>query len=320
MIVNNNSNKQMLIQEQSNRFAKICTQNNGIHGPLITDSIRGEILCGSCGMIMIDRVEDSGPEQQSFTLEQYNERTRTGLGSALSIDDKGLSTMIGTQNKDAAGNSISPSMKYEFNRLRAWDNRSKTNTAERSLRSAFVILNRLKSKLDLSDVIVERAAYLYRKALTKKITQGRTIAGIMLAAVYVACRETNAPRTLQDVASAGNITVKDLSRNYRILFHVLGLRPESYDSADFVSRIASTVGIREKTKRVALDILYQAKQKGITDGKNPISLASAALYLSCVMNHEKATQKKISSASGITGVTIRNVGKLIRKSLELKDL
>jgi transcription initiation factor TFIIB len=313
MIVNTKSNKQALVHEEPGKFTKTCTQNNGIHGPLVTDSIRGEILCGSCGLVLKDKVEDSGPEQRSFTLEQYSERSRTGLGSALSIDDKGLSTVIGSQNKDATGNLISPYMRHTFNRLRTWDSRSKTDTVERSLRSAFVILNTLKSKLDLSDAIIERAAYLYRKAIAKKITRGRTISGIMLASLYAACRETNAPRTLQDIASAGNITVKDLSRHYRVLFNTLGLHLESYNSTDFVSRIASTVELSEKTKRDALDLLFKAKEKGITDGKNPMSLASAALYLSCIINEEKATQKDLASASGISGVTIRNVAKIIRK-------
>ncbi len=319
MIVQNKPPKQILVHEETSKSSKICTQNNGIHGPLITDSIRGEIFCGSCGFVLADKVEDSGPELHSFSLEQYNERSRTGIGSSLSIDDKGLSTVIGSQNKDAAGNSISSSMKYTFNRLRTWDSRSKTDSTERSLRSAFVILNTLKSKLDLSDTIVERAAYLYRKALTKKITQGRTIVGIMLASLYAACRETNAPRTLQDIANAGNITVKDLSRHYRILFNTLDLQLESYDSADFVTRISSTVGLNEKTKRGALDILFQAKEKGITEGKNPMSLAASALYLSSIINEESTTQKKIADASGISSVTIRNVGKLIRKNLGIEN-
>jgi transcription initiation factor TFIIB len=151
--------------------------------------------------------------------------------------------------------------------------------------------------------------------LTKKITQGRTIVGIILASLYVACRETNAPRTLQDIASAGNITVKDLSRHYRILFNTLELQLESFDSTDFVTRISSTVGLHEKTKRDALDILSKAKEKGITEGKNPISLAASALYLSSIINEESTTQKKIADASGISSVTIRNVGKLIKKNL-----
>jgi len=320
MIVSRKPKKQTLVLEESSRFPKTCIQNNGLHGPLVTDSIRGEILCGSCGLVLLDKVEDSGPEQRSFTMEDYAEKSRTGLGSALSIHDKGLSTVIGSKDKDATGTSISPYMKNTFNRLRIWDSRSKTDTVERSLKSAFVILGTLKSKLELSDAIVERAAYLYRKALTKKITRGRRIAGIILASVYVACREIGAPRTLQDIANVGNITVKDLSRHYRVLFNVLELQLDAYNSTDFVSRISSDVGTSEKTKRVALDILFKAKEKGITDGKNPVSLAAAAIFLSGIINEEKTTQKKIANASGISSVTIRNVAKVIRKSLEMRNL
>jgi transcription initiation factor TFIIB len=65
--------------------------------------------------------------------------------------------------------------------------------------------------------------------------------------------------------------------------------------------------------------LLKAKEKGITEGKNPMSLAASALYLSSVINEESATQKKIADASGISSVTIRNVGKLIRKNLDMSN-
>jgi transcription initiation factor TFIIB len=48
-----------------------------------------------------------------------------------------------------------------------------------------------------------------------------------------------------------------------------------------------------------------------------MSLAASALYLSSIINEESATQKKIADASGISSVTIRNVGKLIRKNLDM---
>ncbi len=92
-----------------------------------------------------------------------------------------------------------------------------------------------------------------------------------------------------------------------------------YNSTDFVTRISSAVGLSEKTKRGALDILFKAKEKGITDGKNPISLAAAAIFLSCILNEEKTTQKNIANASGISSVTIRNVAKIIRKSLVISN-
>jgi transcription initiation factor TFIIB len=307
------SNKQELMSE-SNGTTSTCMQNNGIHN-LVTDSVRGEVLCGRCGVVLADKVEDYGSEQRSFTIENYKNSSRAGLASTLSIHDKGLATVIGTTNKDSSGNSISSYMKYTFNRLRTWDSRSKSSSEERNLRSAFVILGTIQSKLDISDAIIERAAYLYRKALTKNITRGRTISTMISAALYVACRESNVPRTLQDIANAANISFKNLSRHYRVFVNALGLQIESYDPSDFVSKIGTTVGLSEKAKRGALDIIYKSKEKGIASGKSPVSLAATAIFLSGVINKENVTQDKISKAAGISSMTIRNIAKVIKKSL-----
>src|SRR5574340_858476 len=305
--------KQELVFEKG----KTCLHEGESHGPLVTDSMRGEILCARCGTILADKVEDSGGEQKSFSAEDYNNSTRTGLGSALSIHDKGLSTVIGNTDRDASGNSISTYMKYTFNRLRTWDSRSKSNSTERNLRSAFVIMGAIQPKLDVSDAVVERAAYLYRKALTKNIIRGRTISGMILSALYVACRESGVPRTLQDVSSAGNVSFKELSRHYRVFVKTLELQVGSLDPSDFVSKIGVSVGLSEKAQRDALDIIETAKKKGLADGKNPVSLAATALFLSGLINKEKTTQDKIAQASGISSVTIRNITKVFRKSLSI---
>jgi transcription initiation factor TFIIB len=313
MIVKNKTARQEYVFQKKD--GDDCPQSGNSHGPLITDSLRGEILCASCGSVLVDKVEDSGPEQRSFTMEDYTQNSRTGLASTLSIHDKGLSTVIGNVDKDAAGNSISSYMKYAFNRLRTWDSRSKSNSSERNLRSAFVIMASVQSKLEISDTVIERSAYLYRKALTKNIIRGRTISGMILASLYVACRESNVPRTLQDIASAGNVSFKDLSRHYRILVRSLDLHVESFNPLEFVSKIGTSVGLSEKAKRDALDMLHRAHEKGITDGKNPVSLAATAVFLSGILNQEKATQNSIAKASGVSSVTIRNVARILQKQL-----
>ncbi|MGI0087349.1 MAG: transcription initiation factor IIB [Nitrosotalea sp.] len=296
-----------------------CIQGKKSHGPLITDTLRGEILCASCGAVLVDKVEDTGPEQKSFTLDEYNNNTRTGMASTLSIHDRGLSTIIGNANKDAAGNSISSYMKYTFNRLRTWDSRSKSSSTERNLRTAFGIMSSIQSKLEISDAVIERAAYLYRKALTKNIIRGRTIKGMVLSALCISCRESNVPRTLSDIAHTANITVKELSRDYRIFVKTLDLQVDAFDPSEFISKIGASVGSSEKAKRDALDILYRAKEKGITSGKSPVSLAATAMFVSGILNEEKFTQNKIAQASGVSSVTIRNVARFLRKSLGIES-
>ncbi|SRR5579885_967603 len=313
MIVDNNS------KAMGGKSQDICSTTGGLHEPLVTDNNRGEVLCSSCGIVVIDKVEDLSSESKSYTLEEYNNNTRTGMASALSIHDKGLSTIIGNTDKDATGRFISSYMKSTFNRLRTWDSRSKSSSQEKNLRSAFLVLETVKSKLDVSDSLIERTAYLYRKALTKNITRGRTIVGMILSALYVSCREANVPRTLQDVANAGNISFKDLSRHYRVFVKSLELQVDSFTPSEFVSKIGTAVGLSEKAKRDALNILYHAQKKGITDGKNPVALAATAVFLSGVSNEEKITQYKIASASGVSSVTIRNTARVLRKKLEIDE-
>lgn len=287
------------------------------HGPIITDSSSGEILCGTCGLVLVEKVEDLGNDQHA-SHDQYLASSRTGAPSTLAIHDRGLSTVIDSKNKDANGNLIFGDMKNTMGRLRVWDSHSKSRSSDRSLRSAFLVLDTVKTKLDISDAVAERAAYFYRKAVSKRLTRGRNITGLILSAVYAACREANVPRTLQDVANSGNINTKFLSRHYRLLVNELDLRLDSYEPSDFVSRLASISGLSEKTSRGALNILHKAKEKGLTAGKSPVALAAATLYLSALANMEQKSQKTISESCGISSVTVRSIALFLRKKLGIK--
>ena len=52
------------------------------------------------------------------------------------------------------------------------------NSEDRNLRQAFQHLDTLKDKLGLSYAIVEKTAYIYRKAYEKQLPRGKTIAGV----------------------------------------------------------------------------------------------------------------------------------------------
>ena len=62
---------------------------------------------------------------------------------------------------------------------------------------------------------------MYRKALEKGLVRGRSISALVAAALYAACRDTETPRTLKDVANASNIKKKDVARCYRLLIREL---------------------------------------------------------------------------------------------------
>ncbi len=287
-------------------------------GPMVTDSTTGEMFCGNCGFVLTERVEESGPEWRSFSKEEHEDRSRTGTPTSLAMHDMGLATIIGPADKDASGKPLSASMKSTIERLRTWDSRSQVHEpVDRNFRQAFSELDRLKDKLALSDAVIEKTAYIYRKALDKGLVRGRSIPGLVAAALYAACRDTETPRTLTDVANGINIKRKDVARCYRLLLRELDLKMPVVDPIKCVARIASKAGLSEKTKRRALLILKDAAEIEISAGKDPMGLAAAALYLSCVMNGENKTQKDVAQAAGVTEVTIRNRYKGLKESLKL---
>ena len=282
---------------------------------IVSDQDTGELFCGKCGLVITDKIADTGAEWRSFANDDNN-RARTGAGTSLTMHDMGLSTVIGAANKDATGKPLSASVKSSIERLRTWDSRSQAHSsADRNLRQALNEMNKLKDKLALTNAVIEKAAFIYRKAMEKKLVRGRSIQGLVAACLYASCRTTETPRTLDDIANGINIRRKDVARCYRLIYRELELKMPVVDPVKGVSRIASIAGLGEKTKRKAILILNEAKRTYITAGKDPMGIAAAALYLACISTGETKSQKEISIASGVTEVTIRNRCAGLRKML-----
>jgi len=310
----------------NSKYTNVMLKNTMVSGPrcpscgdkkIVTDETTGETFCGKCGFVVSDKIAETGAEWRSFANDDTN-RTRVGAGTSLTMHDMGLSTVIGAVNKDSTGKPLTSSMKSSIERLRTWDSRTQAHSsADRNLRQALNEMSKLKDKLALTDSVVEKAAYIYRKAMEKKLVRGRSIQGLVAACLYASCRNTETPRTLDDVAKGINIRRKDVARCYRLIFRELELKMPVVDPVKGVSRIASIAELSEKSKRKAIAILEQAKKIGMVAGKDPMGLAAAALYLSCVISGENKTQKDIAIAAGVTEVTIRNRYKGLKEALEL---
>lgn len=304
-----------MLENYSNEYDVKCQLDTCKTYPIITDSERGEMFCGGCGLVLVQNIADTSHESNGYSQEDFMKLARTGPATSLTMHDKGLSTVIGV-NKDFSGNALSSKTKYEFNRLRVWDQRSKSRSTA-TLSKAFTLLNGMKTKLGISDNVVENAAYIYRKIVSAKLTRGRTMASLVSASLYAACRENNLPRTLDDIANAGNIERRILSRDLRTIIKKLGLNLNQYDISSFISKISNNMNLKEKTKRDAFDILKRCEPEGIIAGKHPVAQAAASLYIACIINGEKISQKKFSKESGVSDVTIRNRVALIRKTLKI---
>ena len=127
------------------------------------------------------------PEWRAFDANQMGDRSRVGMPMTLTRHDGGLSTVIGKPDKDASGQGLDNSMRSMMQRLRTWDYRIQVSSpTDRNLKNAFQKLERLKGKLGLPGNVIEKAAYIYRKAQQQGMVRGRTVA-LCTSGVYLFC-------------------------------------------------------------------------------------------------------------------------------------
>ncbi len=279
-----------------------------------TDDSTGEVICNKCGTVLAENIEVSS-ERRAFSKEEFESRSQTGAPNSLARHDMGLSTVIGRADRDASGRQIDADIKATMGRLRTWDFRTQAGTPrDRNLMFASNEFNKLKHKLALTDAIIEKAAYIYRKAQQRKLVRGRTMISLVAASLYAACRELDTHRTLKDIATVSNLKVKDLSRSYRLLIKEFDLRIPLPDPVKSATKIANILSLSERTTRDAVSVIEEIRQHGGSAGKDPMGLAGSVLYLMCLENNETISQKALAEAAGVTEVTIRNRTKELKKN------
>ncbi len=286
---------------------------------LVTDLERGEVVCGQCGLVVREQILATLPEWRAPTPEEKALRQRTGPSTSYSLYDKGLSTVIWV-GRDASGRRLTPGVRQRMWALQRWNVRMRLRSSEsRNLSQAMAELRRLRDVLHIPYDVHENAAMVYRKALREGLVRGRSIAGVVAASLYAACRTAGTPRTLREIAQASMRSWKEVARDYRLLGRSLSFSTPSDNPEKFVSRIASKAGIDQRTQVQAIEILREARRRDGIVGKHPLGLAAAALYMASLRAGERKAQKDVASAAGVTEVTIRNRVNGLKETLNVKE-
>ena len=276
-------------------------------GQLATDTEHGETVCVDCGLVVEEDEIDRGPEWRAFDSKEKDQKSRVGAPTTNMMHDKGLSTNIGWQDKDAYGKSLSSRQREKMQRLRTWNERFRTrDSKERNLKQALGEIDRMASALGLPDNVRETASVIYRRALDEDLLPGRSIEGVATAALYAAARQAGTPRSLDEFTPVSRVDKMELTRTYRYVVRELGLRVKPADPASYVPRFVSRLDLSDESERRARELLDDAATAGITSGKSPVGLAAAAVYAAALLVNEKVTQSEVSEVADVSEVTIRN--------------
>ncbi len=290
-------------------FVKRCPECSSIN--LTVDEKKGEVVCKSCGLVVDENIVDSGPEWRN--IEGEEDQRRAGAPATFTKADMGTGTQIGS---NAEIFNLPGAQRRKMLRLREWHQRSSTSL-ERNLKYALVEMKRVSSLLNIPPSIEEEAARIYNLAVRKALVRGRSMESVVVGAVYIASRQFNLPRSLNEICKVTGANKREVGKTYRFIARSLGLKLLPSGPEEYVPKFANKLGFNSQTQTRAVEILKKAKTIELTSGRGPIGLAAAALYVASLLTGEKRTQREIADVVGVTEVTIRNRYKEIIERLGL---
>jgi transcription initiation factor TFIIB len=212
-------------------YCTICPECNS---RLIHDQSIGEYICERCGCVVLDQINDYGPESHSTDFEEKSRLTRASGHTSFSLHDYGLRTEIGFSSKDYSGKNIDYAVVEQMNTMRKWQSRIRVaSPKERRLSNVLYKINEICSLLSLPKTITETAAMFYRLFENRSEAKGKSVICIAAATIYLACKKCNVVRSLEEIVNPLGSSEKSkantrlASKYYRSMVMEMGMFTES---------------------------------------------------------------------------------------------
>jgi transcription initiation factor TFIIB len=211
-------------------FLEYCNNCPECNSSLINDFSKGEFLCQHCGYVVLDEVNDYGPESLTKDLEEKNRISRASGALSFSQHDYGLRTEIGSGLKDYGGKAINSQMAEHLTNLRKWHSRIRVSSSkDRRLSNVLSKITETCANLSLPKILIETAAMIYRNYEKNNEAKGKSVSCIAAATIYLACKRCSIVRSLAEIVETTGISSTDraslklASKYYRIMCMELGI-------------------------------------------------------------------------------------------------
>jgi transcription initiation factor TFIIB len=278
-----------------------CKCGNNNHSDFHVDDNKGEVSCNQCGTLILENMIDpSAPTRRFSSSDPSVDNAHYGAPASNLFADKGLRTTFNPMEANRKDRQKS----FILKRI----NQQTVTNKERNLAVALRDIERVISRGGLTKSVHQAAVNVYRDAVDLQLIRGRSIEGMVAASIYTACRIQNVPRSLDEVADLTRTGRKEIARNYNTLKkNIVRLKRMPPTTPDqYLKRYIFSLNLSLQVENRANELLKTCFEGGMNQGRNPIGVVAACIYIACVDCDERRTQRQIARKLEITEVTIRN--------------
>ena len=178
-------------------------------------------------------------------------------------------------------------------------------------------LKRICGNLNIPTYVKNRALKLYKRCFKANILRGRSIAAMVAACSFYACKEKNYPIFFDEIIKESDSNDLLIKKCYNHLIKKFKLDPHNINPIYYIPRFRVQLGLGIDIENLCIKILNRYMQDQSIVGKNPKGLCAGALYLACKLKDIKIRQKDIADLFEITDITLRSRYKEIMERIRI---
>lgn len=279
---------------------------------LIEEFSSGDMVCGSCGLVVGERIIDTRSEWRTFSNDDQgnDDPSRVGDAPNMLLEGSQLETTIAFDGGKGSKN------------LSHIQNKMVNDKATKSLLQAYREIGTLTDSINAGKAVSDAAKHIYKLVEDAKVLKGKSQEAIIAGCIFIACRHNNVPRTFREIFSLTRVSKKEIGRVFKQLETFLGkqdvnvVKNQTHDkyhgkgstSADeLCARYCSQLRFRNSQKIEKVSRALAGKTSSVPDlaGRSPLSVAAACIYMASHLMGEGRPSKEIAQVAGVSDGTIK---------------
>lgn len=186
----------------------ICPDCKEFPPNLIEEFSSGDMVCGSCGLVLGDRIVDTRSEWRTFSNDDQgnDDPSRVGDGANPLLHGSQLQTTIAFG--DGSGRSRD---------LHRAQNKSTHDKATKGLLAAYKEIGAHCDAVNIPKNVADTAKHLFKVVDDAKAFKGKSQEAIIAGCIFIACRQCAVPRTFREIYALTKVSKKDIGRTFKAL-------------------------------------------------------------------------------------------------------
>lgn len=284
----------------------------------------GDIVCGSCGLVLSDRVVDTRSEWRTFSNDDQNgdDPSRVGDAGNPLFDSEDLSTTI----------SYVPDNTKVGRELNRAQSKSLVDKKDNALAAAYVKISQMCDGYQLPKIVLDGAKEVYKLVYDEKPLRGKSQESIMAASIFIGCRKANVARSFKEIWALTNVPRKEIGKVFKIMDKIIreknaaspnaayytqdSIQTTQTSAEDLIRRFCSHLGVNAQVTNGAEYIARRCKEVGVLAGRSPTTIAATVIYMASLVFGIDLPPSKISDKTGVSDGTIKTSYKYMYEEKE----